>query len=550
MTLAQRLLVAIGVLTVATTLSLAIGVREAWRRAEERQFQLQFEGTVSRLGAELGDEVRDLPSLLRPLCDHDPVLDGALVDLRAGQLDAGRRLALSLRVVELMKAIRVDELVLLTGRGEILGAGQAGGLVGSRDRKLAAELRSDSRHATLRTNDGPVAIVAHCTRSNGDETLGLYGARHLESVLARVGAGQGLSLSLVPPKDASDLLVRTMRLPQLGGMSIVATRSRLPLTDALADLDRAVVILGMATFAGALVIAILLARGLARPIVLLSEQARRVVTGEPVPVEGRGGRELEELALAFNQTIADLVSLRKRLAATERIAARREVAREVAHEIKNPLAPIRAAVETLRRLRARGDPAFDEYFDEATRTVLDEVSRISTIVREFTQFARFPAPNPAPMDLESAVRDVVGLHSAAGLEIALHVEDVPPIVADRAQIVQVLTNLVQNALDAVAGVASPAVTVEVGGADGHRVRIVVRDNGPGVADDMKSRLFTPYATTKREGTGLGLAIVERIIVEHGGDIEYRDGPGGGAEFTVLLPVAGPMLLPDSPPPSS
>src|SRR5207248_9015248 len=139
----------------------------------------------------------------------------------------------------------------------------------------------------------------------------------------------------------------------------------------------------------------------AEPIVSLAEQARRVVIGDPVPIEGRGGRELEQLAQSFNRTIADLAALRKRLAATERIAARREIARQVAHEIKNPLAPIRAAVETLRRLRARSDPAFDDYFDEATRTVLDEVYRITKIVSEFTEFARLPAPQPAAVKLDA-----------------------------------------------------------------------------------------------------------------------------------------------------
>src|SRR6185369_3983859 len=157
-----------------------------------------------------------------------------------------------------------------------------------------------------------------------------------------------------------------------------------------------------------------------------------------------GGRELEELAAAFNQTIADLVALRKRLAATERIAARREIARRVAHEIKNPLAPIRAAVETLRRLRARNDPAFDEYFDEATRTVLDEVHRISNIVTEFTRFARLPAPNPQDVDVEEMVRHVVQLHKADDGKgrVSYEMARRPlTIRADRDQLVQVLTNL-------------------------------------------------------------------------------------------------------------
>jgi nitrogen fixation/metabolism regulation signal transduction histidine kinase len=277
---------------------------------------------------------------------------------------------------------------------------------------------------------------------------------------------------------------------------------------------------------------------------------RRVVTGEPVPVEGAGGRELKELALAFNQTIADLVAMRKRLAATERIAARREIARRVAHEIKNPLAPIRAAVETLRRLRARSDPAFDEYFDEATRTVLGEVQRITGIVQEFTRFARLPPPKPEAMDLLATIRDVVTLHAGSGAPIELLASAVPPVVADRDQIVQVVTNLLQNALDAVSKTDAPRVVITLVPKGPAHVELVVRDNGPGVAEDIRDRLFEPYATTKEHGTGLGLAIVERIVVEHGGEIAYRNAPGGGAELTIVLPVQGPALLPEAPPEST
>jgi nitrogen fixation/metabolism regulation signal transduction histidine kinase len=254
-----------------------------------------------------------------------------------------------------------------------------------------------------------------------------------------------------------------------------------------------------------------------------------------------------EAAEAFNQAIAALSALRKRLAATERIAARREIARRVAHEIKNPLAPIRAAVETLRRLRARNDPAFDEYFDEATRTVLDEVSRISNIVQQFTRFARLPPPNPAPMDIVETVRSVVGLHDTGSVPIHFQAESCPEVNADRDQVVQVATNLLQNALQAVNGQKGARVDVELW-STGDKVELSVRDNGPGLADEMRDRLFEPYATTKAEGTGLGLAIVHRIVVEHGGEISYRDARGGGAEFRVELPITGPTLLPEPPEP--
>jgi C4-dicarboxylate-specific signal transduction histidine kinase len=153
------------------------------------------------------------------------------------------------------------------------------------------------------------------------------------------------------------------------------------------------------------------------------------------------------------------------------------------------------------------------------------------------------------MDLSRAVRDVAGLHSAAGTRIDVEAGEIPEIVADRDQMVQVVTNLVQNAMDAVAAAPSPKVVVALAASDG-RVRLSVRDNGPGLAPAMRERLFEPYATTKPEGTGLGLAIAERIVLEHGGEITYRDAEGGGAEFVIDLPVAGPAFLPDAPPVSA
>ena len=219
-------------------------------------------------------------------------------------------------------------------------------------------------------------------------------------------------------------------------------------------------------------------------------------------------------------------------------------------EIKNPLAPIRAAIETLRRLRARQDPAFDEYFGEATRTVLDEVRRISNIVSEFTRFARLPPPAPAPMDLVEAARSVVKLHESQSAPVALTGDARVELVADKDQMVQVLTNLVQNALDAVKTTPDGRVCVDVK-RDGDRARLTVSDNGPGFDPEVAARLFEPYLTTKAEGTGLGLAIVERIVVEHGGDIGLERAVSRGATLAISLPLEGPTLLPDAvSPPSS
>lgn len=551
MSLASRLGLAIFALTVGVLLALGLGVREAWRLAEERSFEAAFTQTLVPLRDQLTSEVSELPELLQPMCESDPLVDSALVGLSAGDLTP-YRLSISVRVPPLTKALRLDELTIVTSSGEIVGATQAG-RVGQRDPDLAARVAQAAKPARLRpAGKSPeqqgLAVEASCLKRDSRSSrlwVGVYAARDLNSLLSRIGKSSGVELSLEPPIPSSDRLQYTLELAQPAGLSITAARSRRPLLSAVEELDLTVLLIGSGTLASALLITVLLSRGLARPVRSLAEQAQRVMRGDPAPVVASGPRELVEAAEAFNRAIADLVALRKRLAVTERIAARREIARQVAHEIKNPLLPIRASVETLRRLRERGDPAFDEYFDEATRTVLDEVARITHIVGEFTRFARLPAPEPAPFDAVEAVRSVIALHAATGAPIDFSSEPCPELNADRDQLVQVVTNLIQNAQQAVFGRDNGRVEVRVG-RELDRFVLSVSDNGSGVAPEMRSRLFEPYATTKTEGTGLGLAIAQRIVVEHGGELIFQDAPEGGALFVVKLPLSGPTLLPEPP----
>ncbi|PIE05812.1 MAG: hypothetical protein CSA75_02825 [Sorangium cellulosum] len=274
-----------------------------------------------------------------------------------------------------------------------------------------------------------------------------------------------------------------------------------------------------------------------------------MVDGEPREVTVRGTTEVRNLAIAFNSTLRDLVALRRRHAAIERIAAWREVARRVAHEIKNPLTPIRSSVETLRRLKDRNDPKFDEYFQEASKGILDDVHRIATIASDFARFARLPSPRPAEVDVAEVFGTVISMHANQGVDVKLLAKPCPTINADRDQLAQMLTNLVQNAMDAVSNTSNPRVDVIVQSEGTEHVRIAVQDNGPGVPDELLPRLFEPYMTTKDHGTGLGLSIVQRIVVEHGGEITYKKG-GKGACFSILLPCVGPVSQGDCQDPSS
>ncbi len=549
MTLAQRLLLAIGTLSLATIIALGFGVREAWHRSEEQRFRDQFAQALEPLGRELADELEGLPLLSEPLCRHDPLVDSALAGLEAGDLEQ-RRLAISVRVPELAQALRLDELYVLSSSGEILGSHTPGNP--AQGPALVRYLEHASK-ASVRSA-APLAIEYGCVHRSRDHKglwVGVYAARHLEPLLAKIGAAYNVSLSFETLASSEQRMVEVLDLPELGHRKISAFRSRVPLLSALEDLDVTISLIGVGTLGAALVLSLLLSKSLSRPLVELAREAGAVAHGEPKPVAARGAAEIRAFADAFNRAIADLTALRKRLAATERIAARREIARRVAHEIKNPLAPIRAAVETLRRLRARGAPAFDEYFDEATRTVLDEVQRITRIVSEFTEFARLPAPNPAPLDVVELLRAQATLHGSTGTHVAFTSAPCPALNADRDQITQLITNLIQNAQYAAESRSAQdnrkaLVEVDVRPSGTDKVRIVVTDNGSGLSPEMRARLFEPYATNKPGGTGLGLAIAQRIAIEHGGEISYSESPGGGATFSVELPISGPGLLQEAP----
>ncbi len=444
MTLAQRLLLAIGALSLATIIALGFGVREAWHRSEEQRFRDQFAQALEPLGRELSDELEGLPLLTEPLCRHDPLVDSALVGLEAGDLDQ-RRLAISVRVPELAQALRLDELYVVGSNAEILGSHTPGNA--SEGPALVRYLEHASKAGVRAKAPLPLAIeygCVHRSREHKGLWVGVYSARHLEPLLAKIGAAYNVSLSFETLPASEQRMVEVLDLPELGHKKISAFRSRVPLLSVLEDLDVTISLIGVGTLVAALVVSLLLSRSLSRPLVELAREAGAVAHGEPKPVAARGAAEIRAFADAFNRAIADLTALRKRLASTERIAARREIARRVAHEIKNPLAPIRAAVETLRRLRARQDPAFDDYFDEATRTVLDEVQRITRIVSEFTEFARLPAPNPAPLDVVDTLRAQATLHAGSGTPIVFTSSPCPALNADRDQLVQLFSNLIQK----------------------------------------------------------------------------------------------------------
>uniref|UniRef100_UPI001F5881E6 HAMP domain-containing sensor histidine kinase n=1 Tax=Anaeromyxobacter oryzisoli TaxID=2925408 RepID=UPI001F5881E6 len=256
-------------------------------------------------------------------------------------------------------------------------------------------------------------------------------------------------------------------------------------------------------------------------------------------VEIRASGEVGELVRAFNAMTQDLAAGRVRLAQAERVAAWREVARRLAHEIKNPLTPIAMSVETLRDAHAQGRADFPEIFDEGTQAIGEEVRRLKRIVDEFSRFARLPPPERAPVAPDELVAAVLALFPAPppGVELRREVAGgLPPVLADRDQVLQVLLNLVRNALDAMRAGGTLRLAARRAG---NVVAFEVTDTGAGIAAEDLPRVFEPYFTTKEGGTGLGLAIARRIAEEHGGTLEVTSRLGEGATFTLGLPIAAP-----------
>ncbi len=301
--------------------------------------------------------------------------------------------------------------------------------------------------------------------------------------------------------------------------------------------------LGVAVVAVLLVAAVLglfVARRATGRVATLSDAARRVGEGDlTVRVAPRGSDELDDLGRAFDRMVAELSEARSRLGYLQKLSAWQEVARRLAHEIKNPLTPIQLAVQELGSKYRGDDPQYRRLIDTAQEILNEEVGVIRRLVDDFSAFAKLPKVEPVAVDLGQIVDDFARAHPE--WQAALRVEHDGPVpsMCDKMLIRRVLANLVENAVHAAAEASrQPQVNIGARTRNGAAV-LTVDDNGPGVPADARERIFDPYMTTKEHGTGLGLAIVRKIVLDHGGDVQVarEKSPLGGARLEVTLPTA-------------
>ena len=295
--------------------------------------------------------------------------------------------------------------------------------------------------------------------------------------------------------------------------------------------------------------AVTFANALARPIARLREGLEAVGEGrfaEALPVETRD--EIGDLVRTFNEMRAQLAESRRKLAQQEREVAWREMARQVAHEIKNPLTPMKLSIQHLRRAfeRARadgeGDSEFAALFDRITSTLIEQIESLVRIANEFSTFARLPTRVPEPLDLNEVIEEaaqLMGEDAEAGtIELDLHAE--PLVVeADREELRRTYINLLKNALQALPDDRDGRVRVTTtlrNGPDGPTAESRVIDSGTGIPPEVRDKIFEPNFSTKTSGTGLGLAIAQKSIDDLGGTIGYETEEGEGTTFRVRLPL--------------
>ena len=321
----------------------------------------------------------------------------------------------------------------------------------------------------------------------------------------------------------------------------------------------AVVVAAAALLVG-LLVSLWISSRITRPVRELSEGAREVATGRwDTRIDVRGSDEIGRLAIAFNDMTRTLAVQKERLLQTERVAAWRELARRLVHELRNPLFPMQITVENLQRAKQLEAKQFLEGFNYSTATLKTELANLNTIVGRFSDFSKMPAPQFTRVNVNETLRSVIRLFEPQFTAVGkptitteyFITEPLPEIDADADLLHRAFQNLVLNALDAMpAGGTLTLRTLERQG----NTRIEVADTGKGLTPEECSRLFTPYYTTKQQGTGLGLAIVQSVISDHHGSISVSSDPDRGTTFLIELPQrqAGrrPTAETESPAPSN
>ncbi len=382
--------------------------------------------------------------------------------------------------------------------------------------------------------------AAFATAGLDDLTLRIAPIERVETDLSRGPvvskvANDQLQLALALPDSQRALIARLSLDALIEVKNAVNTYKHIEMAES--DLRTAFLLAFLVAAAGVVVLAcvigIRIGFGITQPLHALLKGTREMARDNlQYRIPNDRDDEIGLLIESFNQMAQDLVENRRKRLEAEQIAAWREIARRLAHEIKNPLTPIQLAVQQMRDKYAGDDPEYQRFVADCTEIVTEEVTTLRSLVQEFANFARMPSLSLSPSDLNENVRRVVRLYPDARIHLDL-AENQPMLELDAEQMRRVLINLIENGIDASGKNGEIAIRTH---RDKDTAILSVIDSGPGVPREDRARIFQPYVSTKESGMGLGLAVVRSIIEDHGGHISVADAPTGGAQFDLQLPI--------------
>ena len=370
------------------------------------------------------------------------------------------------------------------------------------------------------------------------------GAERYAGLIEQARESGSDATAIVYPTGARDKSVNATAIPlkdEAGRVLsvLLVTNSRRELVNLLDQIRGIAMGVGATGMLLGIIASLVITARVTKPIEELAAAAREVGHGNwDVQVEVKSRDEIGDLADAFNRMTTQLADQRSKLVQSERVAAWRELARRLAHELKNPLFPMQITVENMVRAREVAPQDFDEIFRESAGTLTAELVNLKTIIQRFSDFSKMPQPQLQAVSVNELCKRVEALHRPAleqrakPVALELQMGEVPDIAVDPELLHRALSNLVLNALDAMPDGGRMVMRTS---ADERAVRIEVSDTGTGLTPEECERLFTPYYTTKQHGTGLGLAIVQSVVSDHKGSISVKSTPGAGTTFTIDLP---------------
>jgi signal transduction histidine kinase len=582
-------------LSVAAVALLVLAVtRSAFEKAEDQRtaaLMTQFQHEFDHRGDEIARRVEAI-AISNPVSRMETALNGTSAD-SAEYFDLARQMA---------ESYQLDFLEFLDGRGTIISSAQWSAKFGYPDTGFETLAASSEQNSFLKREElqdsNVLGLFAVRTARIGDHLVYVVGGRRLDknfltaldlpadarvllyqnrsdhfspdSVLDPSAPGNGREAARPADKfapiieavrqynqettgivkwsadQADDEVFHAIPLRGVGkdrpllGVLLVGNSRR-----SYVELKRRIGASALLVGGTGILLAILLSSWVAarvtRPVVQLAQAARDVAAGHwDTQVEVSGSDELGQLAESFNRMTAELLAQRERLVQTERVAAWRELARRLAHELKNPLFPLQLTVENLMRARTQSPEQFDEVFRESSSTLLAEISNLKKIIGRFSEFSKMPRPQLQPVQVNHVLQGVAKLYQAqlqapgrAPIACELEVDEkLGAIAADPDLLHRALSNLVLNAMDAMPNGGTLTLRTS---RENDKVIVEIADTGSGLTREECERIFTPYYTSKQHGTGLGLAIVQSIVSDHGGRISVQSAPGHGTTFIIELP---------------